>query len=167
MITIIGPTGSFQPTLENGSLNPVWAFVSTAGAVQSQGAQSYLTLSDPKGLTLPVLTDFVAMDCRVEGYPCWFVVPDLEVLVPDILDVRSSTDIDGNPVADTPLKWSQWMVANRVVTKIDGTNYVPSNGSGSPLPGEVVIALIGLGFDVKTLPEMQELVAAIPPSDPI
>lgn len=170
-VKITGPKYLIGPTLPNTSPNPIFPLV-TYLSIRAVGRDSRLNvdvvgdqaeiegIEDLSDLPVSLVASLVAMGAEIHNYPAWIEVDDLEADVPEGVPNR----LDGE---GTVLKWSEWCDESHSPTTIDGVAYVPSNGSnGVDLPGSVLAALVAASIPVKSLMEIQALIAANPPEAP-
>lgn len=158
---IVGKKSRMLPELEGGTPNPLWDNLLYATVVNVKrdikGDEVRLgPMSDSKVLSVQAVLGVVQLGADVEGYPAWIVV-DPTTNVPAYIDTRDDQT--------TPITWNEWLDANRTVTVIDGTSYVPTDGAGTHLLASVLADLVGDGFAIKSQAEMQALIAANTPED--
>ena len=169
-IYVTGPSSLLLPKLPNGDPNPLWDLLNYADIkgipVEDTGAQARLgPMSDYNVLTLSVMQGIVAMGGDVQGYEAWIYVPSLEAVVPAELDDRPKEDIDGNAINQDPLTWEDYCDAYHTPTVIDGKTYIPTDARGKRLRGAVLARLMTDGHVIKSLPEIQTLLAENAPTE--
>lgn len=158
---IVGPKELLRPKLQNGDPNPLWDLLNYAdiagiNTVIDGDIATLGPMSDYSVLDLTTVLGVVQFGANVVGYPAWVQV-DPTTQVPAYLDERDDkTD---------PLTWNDWMSDTHSATVVADLSYVPTDGTGSHLKGDVLAQLVADGLTVKSLPEMQALIADNAPAD--
>lgn len=159
MPRIVGPKSLIKPLLPNGQPNPLFPLVTYASirglSVTIEGGLAIIdNITDLDDLDLQTMAGVVLAGAEVLGYPAWIAVPvaDLSDPVPELLPHATA---DGSAVT-----WGDWHDANHAHTVVGDVAYVASDAWGDSLPGSSLVALLGLGYAIKTLAEMQSIVAA-------
>lgn len=164
-ITITGPHDLIKPLLANGQPNQLFGLAAYL-AVRATGKdndinvdvvnnQARITgITDVSALDVTTIGALVAAGAEVQGWPVWIALDDdgLAEQVPNYVPNHSDEQ-------DAPRTWAEWHDESHAIMTIDGTHYVPGNAWGSELLGSVIVALASGGFTIKTLPQMQAIVA--------
>ena len=168
-ITMRGPAEFIKPLKADGTENPYYGLV-TYIAVRATGRDSDIDIdvigdeatisgiTDASDISLPLIAGLALDGVEVYGYPVWIALPTsgLNEVVPDALP--NSKMADG-----TPVTWVDWKAPNHTYyTSADGlTTYIGGNASDSQeLPGSVIAALLGGGYDLKTADEFKAILAS-------
>jgi hypothetical protein len=122
---------------------------------ESTGEAVVDLVDDLSDFGLPEVQAVVAAGAEVHHYPIWVELDTTTIKDTVPAGTPGGTDSKGDPVT-----WEQWAKDTAITDDGDKRYVGGQSGTGVDLTGSEIVALIGKGVAVKTLPEMQAIVAA-------